>query len=190
MLLMTDYLQKLPFHQVEPFPQELPQPGGAVNLKRNKRRSLQDFDLRKIIRNMGFKATSQRLLILKTLYSGLTHVTAQEVYELVSKKDPSVGFATIYRFLRALTKAGIITEVRVGRASARYELKQEGHHDHLTCTQCGKICEFENLQIEELQRRIARSFGFELTGHVMELYGICPDCQQRESLSLSKGPRS
>ena len=135
--------------------------------------------LRKIIRDMGLKVTDQRLLILQSLHSGRAHVTAQEVFEVVSRQDTSIGFATVYRFLRTLTESGFVTEVRMGGSSARYELKPEGHHDHMTCTECGKICEFENNKIEELQARVAQELGFKLTGHVLELYGICPDCQQR-----------
>jgi Fur family ferric uptake transcriptional regulator len=142
-----------------------------------KRSALDEASLRKIIRDMGLKVTDQRLLILKALHTGRAHVTAQEVFETVSNKDSSIGFATVYRFLRSLTESGFVTEVRLGGSSARYELKPEGHHDHLTCVKCGKICEFENSQIENLQARVAEQFGFQLTGHVLELYGVCYDCQ-------------
>jgi Fur family ferric uptake transcriptional regulator len=133
-----------------------------------KRSALDEASLRKIIRDMGLKVTDQRLLILKALHTGRAHVTAQEVFETVSNKDSSIGFATVYRFLRSLTESGFVTEVRLGGSSARYELKPEGH---------GKICEIENSQIENLQARVAEQFGFQLTGHVLELYGVCYDCQ-------------
>jgi|GEM_PF-207566 len=133
--------------------------------------------LRLLIRDMGLKVTDQRLLILQVLHSGRVHVTAQEVFEKVSALDVSVGFATVYRFLRSLTDHHIVNEVRMGGGSARYELKPEGHHDHLTCTNCGRICEFENHQIEGLQQAVAEQFGFQLTGHLMELYGLCAKCQ-------------
>ncbi len=145
----------------------------------SKAKRVDESTLRKMIRDLGLKVTDQRLLILKTLHSGSAHVTAQEVFEIVGRQDSGIGFATVYRFLRTLTEAGFVTEVRLGGSSARYELKPEGHHDHLTCSQCGMICEFENNKIEELQIRVANEFGFQLTGHVLELYGICPDCQQR-----------
>jgi Fur family ferric uptake transcriptional regulator len=143
-------------------------------------RKLADDTLRTIIRDMGLKVTDQRILILKALQSGRVHVTAQEVFEQVHGKDQSVGFATVYRFLRALTEHHFVTEVRVGGSSARYELKPEGHHDHLTCTRCGRICEFENNRIEQLQVDVAKEFGFKLTSHVLELYGLCPQCQKAE----------
>ena len=137
---------------------------------------------KKMIRSLHLKVTDQRLLILEALHSGKrTHVTAQEVYEIVSEKDSSLGFATVYRFLRKLTESGLVTEVRMGGLPARYEITPKSHHDHLTCTHCGKICEFENTTIEELQNQVARQFGFTLTSHVLELYGVCPDCQRREA---------
>jgi Fur family ferric uptake transcriptional regulator len=133
---------------------------------------------KKVIRDMNLKVTDQRLLILEVIHKGRSHVTAQEVFESVHQVDPSVGFATVYRFLRNLTEFGHLTEIRVGGLPARYELAQQTHHDHLTCTACGKICEFENQIIEELQIQTAHQFGFRLTHHVLELYGVCSDCDQ------------
>jgi Fur family transcriptional regulator, ferric uptake regulator len=146
------------------------------------RDELDEVALKKIIRDLGLKVTQPRLLILKTLHSGRAHVTAQEVYEKITKVDPSIGFATVYRLLKKLTESGYATELRVGGMPARYELSPQNHHDHITCTKCGKICEFENFAIEELQGQIAKKFGFKLTGHVMELYGICTDCQRKSAL--------
>ena len=67
----------------------------------------------------------------------------------------------------------------MGGQSSRYELTTKEHHDHLTCTQCGKICEFENKKIEKLQLQVAEYFGFKLTNHILELYGLCPSCQAK-----------
>lgn len=146
-----------------------------------KRDQFDEKTFRQMIRNMNLKVTGQRLLILKALHEGTrAHVTAQEVYEMVHQQDTSVGFATVYRFLRDLTAAGFVTEVRMGGLPARYELTPRRHHDHLTCVNCGKICEFENHEIENLQERVALQFGFKLKSHVLELYGICRDCQQKE----------
>lgn len=139
-----------------------------------------------MIRDLNLKVTDQRLLILEALQSGRTHVTAQEVFEIVLSKDNTVGFATVYRFLRKLTESSYVTEVRMGGLPARYELTPRQHHDHMTCTHCGKISEFENDEIELLQQRVAEGLGFQLTHHVLELYGICPDCQRRESTIAGK----
>lgn len=141
-------------------------------------------DFKKMIRSMNLKITDQRILILQSLYdsdkkSGERHVTAQELFEKVSARDSSVGFATVYRFLRDLSANSLVTEVRMGGQASRYELTPKDHHDHLTCTKCGKICEFENEKIEHLQAQVATFFGFKLTSHILELFGICPDCQKK-----------
>ena len=142
-----------------------------------------ETDLKNTIRDIGLKVTSQRLLILKTLIHGRDHVTAQELFENVSKVDSSLGFATVYRFLRTLAENKLVIEVRMGGLPARYEwTKKKSHHDHITCTECGKICEFENEEIENLQKQIARSLGFILTDHVLELYGVCASCQAKKGI--------
>ncbi len=134
--------------------------------------------LKQVIRDLGLKVTNQRMVILETLLTGRAHVTAQEVFEVVNGKAPDVGFATVYRFLRTLCRHGYVTEVRMGGLPARYEWAKKKHHDHLTCIRCRRICEFENQEIEILQDKIAQSLGFQLTNHLLELYGVCSDCQK------------
>lgn len=140
-------------------------------------------EFKQIIRKLNLKVTGQRLAILRTLHEGGHHVTAQELYEKLNKQHPEIGFATVYRFLRALSDAHLVTEVRMGGLPARYELTPKSHHDHLTCVQCSKIYEFENKAIEALQEKVAYQFGFVLTHHVLELYGICPSCQAQKVIS-------
>jgi Fur family transcriptional regulator, ferric uptake regulator len=144
-----------------------------------RRERMDEKAFKQIIRTMNLKVTDQRLAILKALHEGRAHVTAQEVFEIVHETFPEIGFATVYRFLRTLTENNFVTEVRMGGLPARYELTPKSHHDHLTCVSCGKICEFENHHIEELQEKVAKQFGFRLTSHVLELYGMCPVCQKR-----------
>lgn len=134
---------------------------------------------KKIIRDLGLKVTQQRLDILEVVRGGPNHFTAQDVFETVIKRNPEIGFATVYRFLRTLTENSYVTEVRMGGMPARYEWALKDHHDHLTCTSCSKIVEFENDEIERLQEKVALRFGFLLTSHVLELYGVCPECRQK-----------
>ena len=141
---------------------------------------LSEDDFKAMIRKMNLKVTDQRLLILKSFHDGRRHVTAQELFEKVAKKDSSIGFATVYRFLRHMADQRFVTEVRMGGMPARYELTPQKHHDHLTCSQCGVIVEFENKTIESLQEKVASQFGFQLTHHLLELYGICPKCQAQK----------
>ena len=135
-----------------------------------------------MIRSMGIKVTKQRLEILSVLNSDKTHVTAQDVYERLN--SPEIGFATVYRFLKKLSELKLVTEVRMGGLPARYELAGDEHHDHLTCTDCGRIVEFEEQQIEEIQEIVARRHGYRLTDHILELYGVCPSCLEKENQSI------
>jgi Fur family transcriptional regulator, ferric uptake regulator len=137
-------------------------------------------DLKQIIRKMNLKVTPQRLLILQTLHEGRVHITAQELYEKVQKINSDVGFATVYRFLKGMAESHVVTELRMGSMPTRYELTPKKHHDHMTCTQCGKIVEFQNKNIEDHQEKVAKQYGFKLTHHVLELYGICTACQMKK----------
>ena len=141
-----------------------------------------DSDLRDIIRQMGLKFTNQRFLILKAIFSGSKkHITAQSLFEKLNEEEPSLGFATVYRFLRALTQHGYMLEVRMGGSPARYELTPHKHHDHLTCIYCGQIEEFEDDEIEKLQEEVSRKNKYILVHHILELYGVCskPSCRKR-----------
>jgi Fur family ferric uptake transcriptional regulator len=134
---------------------------------------------KKIIRDLGLKVTNQRLLILDVIRSGGSHFTAQEIFEIVVNRNSDIGFATVYRFLRTLSEHSYVSEVRMGGMPARYEWAGKQHHDHLTCVSCARIVEFENSEIERLQEKVARQFGFQLTHHVLELYGHCPECRAK-----------
>lgn len=142
----------------------------------------EEDDFKQIIRKLNLKVTHQRLAILKAMHEGRRHVTAQELFEKVNKNNPEIGFATVYRFLRSLAENSMVTEVRMGGLPARYELAPKAHHDHLTCVKCARICEFENHAIEKLQEKVANQFGFLLTHHVLELYGVCPHCQNKDNV--------
>jgi Fur family transcriptional regulator, ferric uptake regulator len=151
--------------------------------------SYQESELKLLLRGIHLKVTDQRMALLKVLHEGRRHVTAQELFEKIQPAYPEMGFATVYRFLKTLHENNLVTEVRQGGASARFELIPKGHHDHLTCTQCGMICEFENKAIEELQNKVAQQFGFKLTHHVLELHGLCPSCQSLEQSEGKNGKK-
>lgn len=105
------------------------------------------------------------------------HVTIEELLAAVRKKYPGIGYATVYRTLMLLVDAGIASQRHFEDGQSRFEIVTGHHHDHLICTACKRIIEFENDTIEELQETVARTHGFRLTGHKMELYGLCPACQ-------------
>jgi len=128
----------------------------------------------------NLRMTSQRELILKTLCKQQTHLTAEQLYEILKKTDKSIGHATVYRTLKLLTEAGIARELNFGEGSIRYETDNDDtHHDHLVCVKCGDNVEFFDEEIEKIQHNIAEKFGYELVDHSMNLYGTCARCRNK-----------
>lgn len=134
-----------------------------------------------ILKANSLKFTSQREAILSTLYNNPQHFTSENLYLLVKEKYPTlnIGIATVYRTLSLLEENGIVSSISLGTQGKKFEIANKPHHDHLICSSCGKIVEFENEQIETLQHQIAKENGFELTDHLMQLYGICSDCREK-----------
>ena len=132
------------------------------------------------IQKAGLRRTSQRDLILEIFLRTEQHLSSEDLYWLVQKQDPSVGHTTVYRTLKLLTEAGLAREVRFGDGKTYYEHHyNHEHHDHLICTECGKIIEFFSAQIEELQDKMAEPYGFRLTNHSLRKWGDCEVCQTR-----------
>jgi Fur family ferric uptake transcriptional regulator len=145
-----------------------------VPVKRAKKKQFQDF-----ITAKGLKSTRQRDLVLECFLASDSHLSTEELYLKVRAKYPSIGFATVYRTLKLFAEAGIAREIHFGDGQSRYEHVAEGeHHDHLVCTRCGSVQEFENEAIEKLQQEVAEQFGFEVETHKLELYGICSKCRK------------
>lgn len=115
--------------------------------------------------NKGLRSTSQRRLIIDTFFEGAPHMTIEDLLTEVRARDRGIGYATVYRTLKLLAECGVASERRFGDGLSRYELADEAstHHDHLICVSCGKIIEFEEPRIEELQDAIAARYDFEIT---------------------------
>jgi Fur family ferric uptake transcriptional regulator len=119
----------------------------------------------------GMRMTDQRRVIARVLSESDDHPDVEEVYRRSSRVDSRISIATVYRTVRMFEEAGIIERHDFGDGRARYEEVSESHHDHLIDVQTGKVIEFSNDEIEELQRRIAKELGYELVDHRLELYG-------------------
>jgi len=130
----------------------------------------------------GLKATRQRDLIVDTFFSQTGHLSVDELVDKAKARDPSIGAATVYRTMKILTDAGLASARHFEGGQTRYEAALDRHHhDHLICTSCGNIVEFENERIEELQDRVALDHDFTVTHHKLELYGLCANCKQQQS---------
>jgi len=104
-------------------------------------------------------------------------MSTEELYLKVRGKYPNIGYATVHRTLKLFAECGIAAERNFGDGSGRFELMHgEEHHDHLICTSCSLIIEFENPQIEKLQEKVAKEHNFTIDNHRLELYGLCSTC--------------
>lgn len=135
----------------------------------------------------GLRSTGQRDVILEQFVTAGRHVSAEELSARVKKTHPGIGYATVYRTLKLLAEAGLAEERRFEDGFTRYEYRAtDSHHDHLICTRCGKIIEFENERIEQLQQDVARKNRFLVQNHKLELYGLCEECQKKAARGGSR----
>lgn len=139
----------------------------------DKQRQFQQF-----LTRSSLKATRQRQLIARAFFATATHISAEALYRRVSGRDRKIGLVTVYRTLKLLMEAGLAHERQFGEGRALFEhASSDRHHDHMICTHCGQITEFENCEIEALQEQVARRLGFTIQYHKLELYGLCRDCR-------------
>ena len=124
----------------------------------------------------NLKHTKQRDAIVHEFLEIKGHVTSEGLYERVREKHPGIGFTTVYRTLKLLSDAGLASEQHFDDGIARFEVAHE-HHDHLVCTRCGRIIEFECSMIEAAQDEIADRYKFRVLRHRHELYGHCAQCR-------------
>lgn len=131
------------------------------------------------IQKKGLKRTAQRDLILDVFLRTERHLSNEDLYRLVQEEDASVGQTTVYRTLKLLTEAGLAREVRFGDGRTHYEhnYKHE-HHDHMICSECGKIIEFYSAELEALQDAMAAKHRFEISQHLLRIIGICAECRR------------
>lgn len=144
---------------------------------------------REHIQKSGLRRTAQRDLILEMFLRTEEHLTSEDLYFLVHKKDSTVGHTTVYRTLKLLTEAGLAREVRFGDNKTYYEHHyNHEHHDHMICTECGKVLEFFSQDIENLQDQMADKFGFRPTHHSLRMWGVCAECQRNQLTSPVAAP--
>ena len=129
------------------------------------------------LKNVGLKATFPRLKILDIFRkSDERHLSAEDVYRFLIAEKIDIGLATVYRVLTQFEQAGILSRSQFDGGKSIFELNDGDHHDHLICTHCGSVTEFNDAEIEKRQHKIARDNGFTLESHDMVLYGVCKNC--------------
>ncbi|NOY45407.1 MAG: transcriptional repressor [Deltaproteobacteria bacterium] len=144
--------------------------------------------LRAYLRDRGLRSSRQREAVLEAFLAEDAHVSVDELYDRLRPTHPSLSPSTVYRSMALFVNAGIAKERRFHGERVRYEPGiGVDHHDHLVCLDCGRIEEFEDPTIERLQQEIARSRGFVVRFHRLELYGLCGRCRADPKKNSSQG---
>jgi len=133
------------------------------------------------LRSRGSRITEARKTVLRVLCSGEHHMTSARVVERVQETDPSIGRASVFRVLELLTDLEVLRPVYLSSQGASYCLmEQDGHHAHIICPRCRRITEISECFFGDAERSIAEKYQREITGHVIELYGLCENCRKSE----------
>lgn len=137
---------------------------------------------RKLLKERGLKTTSQRMAILKVLLDQPdSHLTAEEIYDLVKKDWPDIGLATVYRNIQLLSEMNLIDKLNLDDGYVRYEIGDQNqqshhHHHHMICISCGKVFAFQEDLLDNLEQKIEQTTGFVVSDHEVKLYGRCAQC--------------
>ncbi|HOB65796.1 ferric iron uptake transcriptional regulator [Ottowia sp.] len=134
------------------------------------------------LKSTGLKATLPRLKILDIFQKAeQRHLTAEDVYRVLLAEQADIGLATVYRVLTQFEQAGLLSRHHFEAGKAVYELREDEHHDHLVCLDCGHVEEFHDPEIEKRQTAVATARGFALADHALSLYANCTrtDCPHR-----------
>ncbi len=132
------------------------------------------------LRRVGLKHTGQRDAILRTFLETRDHLSTDDLYRLVRKKDERIGFTTVYRTLKLLAECGLASEVAFNDGIARYEHQyNRRNHHHMVCTECGSSVEFFSPGIERIEREIGRKHSYLTSRHTFQIYGVCGTCRKK-----------
>ena len=136
------------------------------------------------LKSTGLKATLPRLKILEIFQKAeQRHMTAEDVYRVLLAEQSEIGLATVYRVLMQFEQAGLLSLHHFEAGKAVYELREDEHHDHLVCLDCGHVEEFHDPEIEKRQTAVAKARGFTIADHALSLYAHCTKakCPYRDS---------
>ncbi len=137
------------------------------------------------IKDAGYRLTIPRQVILDVLANNTGHLSAEDIYLKVHKIYPQIGLTTIYRTLDLLVSVGVVLKSDFGDGRARFEIKikDKTHHHHLICTKCSRVIDYTDFIDKELKllaetkKGLSEKFDFEITGHLIQFYGVCKDCR-------------
>src|SRR6476620_5517742 len=136
---------------------------------------------RRYLRQQGLPVTLQREVVADVVFASSGHLSVEEIEAVLKERGERIGKATIYRTMEILVRSGLVEDHDFGDGFKRYE-HLFGHHpvrEHLVCTSCRTVVEFDRPEIQRIQDEVAAAHGFMPTRHRLEIYGLCAACQQK-----------
>ena len=141
----------------------------------------------KFLAEKNLRYTKPRDYVVDAFLRTEKHVSTQELYDIVRKKHPEVGYATVSRTLKLVAKSEIGREVDFGDGIARFEHEYgHDHHDHLVCTGCGSFVEIYSKRLEKIQDELVKAHGYTQQTHRLNIFGLCPKCQKKKNKGRKK----
>ena len=130
------------------------------------------------LKSAGYRLTQARLTVLAVLEAAQGHLTSAQALQLVEQRDPAIGRASVFRSLELFTRLGILRPTYMeGSSTPTYVLLRSGHHHHVICDECRRFFEFDDCGLEALTANLEAEFALKISGHLLEFYGICSDCE-------------
>jgi Fur family ferric uptake transcriptional regulator len=131
------------------------------------------------LREQGLTITQQREDLAQVVFSVAGHLSVEDIERCLRENGSRIGKATIYRTLELLVNSNLVEEHDFGEGFKRYEhrLSREPVHEHLICLECGNVTEFRSEEVERVESRVTREYGFVPARHRLEIYGLCRDCR-------------
>jgi len=131
------------------------------------------------LKQAGYRLTQARLTVLAVREAEHGHITSADVLEVVERVNPAIGRASVFRTLDLFTQLGIIRPTYIDTClTPTYVLMRDGHHHHVICTDCKRFFEFDDGGMEALTRSLEETLDIRISGHLLEFYGLCADCQE------------
>lgn len=131
-----------------------------------------------ILTKKGCKNTKSRKAVVNVLQKAEKPVSAEEIFLLVKGSGESANLSTVYRTLDLMESKGLVEKTMIGDNKTRYRLTGDGHKHHLICTNCHKMIPINVCPLKSIEKDIGMKTKFNITGHKLELYGLCPDCKK------------
>lgn len=135
-----------------------------------------------VLKENNYKPTQQRILVFEAFFENKgKHLSVEEVYQFIRKRNPEIGLATVYRNIQLLVELEILLKLKLVDRITRYELvdRDENHrHHHLICNNCERIFEVEEDLMESIEKNFNEKYGFKVSDHHAKFFGLCADCQK------------